>query len=308
MSSFVHLLQRELHSLALARLVAVAAVVVGAWGATRTMGAAATWLIRHSERGVRRLERRKQEETAISIVRTSVRYLAWALALVLSFIVVFGRPGTNTLVGASFLAIIVGFAVQRFLIDLVAGAVMFFEGWLQIGDQVKVEPWDVQGMVEEVSLRALVVRGAGGELQRVHNSQVLALKVFPRGYREAEISLVVRDAERACRIYQELVQWLPVDATKFVRSPEIVEVDELPEGLAMLRLRATVVPGREWMAQSLLPSLLRERAGEDLIVHGPIVSFVDEVAERRFGRLATVAAARADRRNGPRRGTLARFR
>jgi hypothetical protein len=58
-----------------------------------------------------------------------------------------------------------------------------------------------------------------------------------------------------------------------------------------MRLRVAVVPGREWLAEDLLPALLKEM-GDELLVHGPVVSFVDEVAQRRFGRLAAVAAAR----------------
>jgi hypothetical protein len=197
----------------------------------------------------------------------------------------------QAVIGASFLAIVVGFSVQRFLIDLLAGVVMFFEGWFRIGDAIRIEPWNVEGIVEEVSLRAVVVRGAGGELQRVHNSQVLAVKLYPRGYREAEIDLVVRDAAQAREMIDDLVPLLPVEPTRFVRPLELVDFRELDSGLAAMRLRVAVVPGREWLAEDLLPALLKEM-GDELLVHGPVVSFVDEVAQRRFGRLAAVAAAR----------------
>jgi hypothetical protein len=38
------------------------------------------------------------------------------------------------------------------------------------------------------------------------------------------------------------------------------------------------------MAESLLPSLVRERAPADLIVHGPVILPADEQAVRRFER------------------------
>ena len=40
------------------------------------------------------------------------------------------------------------------------------------------------------------------------------------------------------------------------------------------------------MAEELLPNLVRERAAEELLVHGPVVMWADEQAERRFA-LAT---------------------
>ena len=42
--------------------------------------------------------------------------------------------------------------------------------------------------------------------------------------------------------------------------------------------------GREWLVEQFLPDLIKERAPEGLIAHGPIVMFVDERATRRFAR------------------------
>ena len=45
-----------------------------------------------------------------------------------------------------------------------------------------------------------------------------------------------------------------------------------------------MAPGREWLAQGFLANVLRERAAEGLIVHGPVVIEVDELASRRYAR------------------------
>ena len=78
-------------------------------------------------------------ETAISMIKTSVRYLAFAIALVLSIVELSGAQRLQTVVGASFLAIVVAFAAQRFLMDVIAGLLMFFEGWFRIGDTVAID-------------------------------------------------------------------------------------------------------------------------------------------------------------------------
>jgi hypothetical protein len=51
-----------------------------------------------------------------------------------------------------------------------------------------------------------------------------------------------------------------------------------------LRLRASVVAGREWLVEGFFSDLLKERAGEGLIVHGPVVLSVDEAAARSYAR------------------------
>jgi hypothetical protein len=56
-----------------------------------------------------------------------------------------------------------------------------------------------------------------------------------------------------------------------------------------MRARATIAPGREWLAQDFLPDVLKERAGPDLIVHGPVILDYDELARLRFARTTSPA-------------------
>ena len=77
---------------------------------------------------------------------------------------------------------------------------------------------------------------------------------------------------------------LPEGPTTFARRPWIEEVNQLDERLVRIRLRASVVAGREWLVQGFVSDLLKERAGEGLVVHGPVVLTVDEQAARSFAR------------------------
>jgi hypothetical protein len=198
-------------------------------------------------------------------------------------------------VGASFLAVIVGFAAQRFLMDVVAGLLMFFEGWFRIGDTVAIEPWQLQGVVVGASLRSLTIRTIRGETVHVPNSQVNALRVIPRGYRQFEVELFVSDLERGRELVEQVSRIVPISPARFLRAPELTETETLDADLHRITVRCAVGVGREWLAEDLLPALMRERAGEKLIVHGPIVTSVDEQAAPRAVRpLITV----------PRRGNL----
>jgi hypothetical protein len=49
-------------------------------------------------------------------------------------------------------------------------------------------------------------------------------------------------------------------------------------------VHTTVTPGREWLAESFFTDLLRQRASDGLIVHGPVALAVDERATRSFAR------------------------
>lgn len=275
-------------------LIVIASLFVTAWLVSRASGILAGGFARWYERrhltgdtgpadtGV--LVRLKRRDTTVSLVRTSVRYLAYGLALVLSIAELSGWSRGTAIAGGTVIVVLVGFAGQRFLTDIIAGFLMFFEGWFSVGDTITVEPWALSGVVEEVSLRSTTLRAVTGETIRVSNSQIYGARVLSKGVREVEIELFVTDAEEARRLVEEVAQILPAGPTRFVRRPWVEEVEELDVQLNRVLVAATVAHGREWLVQDFMPDILKERAPEGLIVHGPVVMFVDERATRRFAR------------------------
>ena len=225
-----------------------------------------------------------QREMAVSLIQTSVGILAYVLALALALVVVTGAQGISTLAGASFAAFVVAFAAQRFLIDLIAGLVMFVEGWYTVGSSIVIEPWKLEGIVEEVSLRATTIRDVGGEMLRVHNSQIMAVRVLPKGGHDIQIELFVHDGDAGERLIDRIAQIVPLGPTAFTRPPEVRHTQELDGDLFRVTADATVAVGRRWLGDELLPSLLKERAEDDLIVHGPVILPMDESASTRFAR------------------------
>jgi moderate conductance mechanosensitive channel len=231
----------------------------------------------------------KRHETIVSLVQTSVRYLAYVLATLFGVTQLADVRGSGAIAGASLLVLLLGFALQRFLIDILSGLFMQFEGWFAIGDSVVIEPSGLAGIVEETSLRSTKLRSLAGDLIYVNNSQVQAVRVLPRGVRQVSIELVVRDESEGRRLFEDAARLMPVGPTQFVRLPWLEAVERLDDELVLLRGRAAVAPGREWLAQGFLASVLRERAPEGLIVHGPVVIEVDDLASRRYARATAVA-------------------
>jgi len=284
----------------LGQLIVIAAVFFAAWLVGRAAGRIASFFVLRGERrhapdfedtGV--IASLKQRETAISLGRATVRATIYVLAGLLALSVLVGADRIETIAGASFLVILLAFAAQRFLADVIAGLLMFHERWFRIGDTIVIEPWKVEGVVEELTLRAVTVRSAEGEVMRVSNSEVKAVRVLPRGYREAEIELFVSDEGAGRELLSHVARIVPSGPTHFLRRPAVVEVESLEEDLHRIRSRAAVPSGRAWLALELLPSLMRERADDGLIVHGPVVAWVDEQAERRFARAVRVPVSQS---------------
>jgi hypothetical protein len=276
------------------RIVVIAALFAAAWLVSRLSALVARRILawhdrRHSGSDLEatgKMANLKRRETLVSVIRTGIAYAAFAVATVLSVAQLTGGVDKLTAIaGASFALIVAGFAAQRFLIDILAGFVMFLEGWYSVGDTVVlVAGLELQGIVEDVSLRRTKLRALNGEVIQVHNSQISAARVLPRGVKELAIELFVSKRDEGERLVEDVTRILPEGPTTFVRRPAITSVDELSPVLSRIRIQTTVAPGREWLAESFFSDLLKQRAANGLIVHGPVALAVDERATRSFAR------------------------
>ena len=232
----------------------------------------------------------KRRETSVAVIRTGIAYIAFATALVLTAAQLTGGFGRLTAVaGASFILILVGFSAQRMLMDIIAGFNMFVEHWYSVGDTIAIPMLEVQGIVEDLSLRRTKLRSLDGEVINIHNSQIAAVRVLPGGVKEFDIEVVASSREAAELLVEHVGAILPEGPTTFIRRPVIHQVDDLAPGLVRLRMRAAVAPGREWLVHSFYTDLLKERADKHLIVHGPVVLTVDEGATRSFARASAAS-------------------
>jgi moderate conductance mechanosensitive channel len=281
------------------KLAIVAAAMVLAWLVSRLSK-------RLAERFVTRIERRRlaggqpdtavlrglrRRETTVSLVRTSVRYAAWGIAAAVLLSQLLDGGKGSAVLGASLVVVLLGFALQRFLIDLVSGGFMFFEGWFDVGDTISISPWDLTGVVEETSLRSTTIRSVQGEVIRINNGQIGAVRMFPRGVRELSIEAFVSDEAAGRQLFEDIGRLMPGGPTHFVTVPTIEHVERLDDHLFAIEARAAVAPGREWLAEDFMVATMRERAEEGLLVHGPVVMHRDDRAEARYARSLGIGEA-----------------
>src|SRR5919108_5502573 len=254
------------------RVVVIAALFLLAWGVARASSLVARRLLawndrRHAETDLEatgKISELKRRETLVAVISTGIAYAAFATAALLSVAQLTGGVDRLTaLAGASFALIVAGFAAQRILLDILAGLTMFVERWYSVGDTVVVHAGiEHQGIVEDLSLRRTKLRALNGELIHMHNSQITSVRVLPRGVKELAIEVFVSKGEDGERLVEDVVRLLPEGPTTFIRRPWIEGVDELSHVLTRIRLRTTVAPGREWLAENVFSDLLKQRAGD----------------------------------------------
>jgi small-conductance mechanosensitive channel len=146
----------------------------------------------------------RQRQTAITALATGIRYAVLVAALIAIAFVLAGGGGIGAIGGASLVVIIIGFASQRLLVDVIAGFFILFEDQYGVGDVIRVEPFGYAGRVHSLGLRTTVLDGPAGERLIVPNGNITAVRVIPSGRRPHRIEFLTRDPERLEATVREL--------------------------------------------------------------------------------------------------------
>jgi small-conductance mechanosensitive channel len=234
----------------------------------------------------RELLRLRRRETMLVLVATAIPYVT---AIVVIIVVASAFLSlTATLGGTALIGILVGFAAQRFLMDVVAGALIAFERWYAVGEFILVEPAKMSGIVEEFSLRTTVIRAFNGDLAYVPNSQIIAAVRTPSGFRRYSIELLITDPEVARQAIESAGQRAPVGGARFLRPPRVIEERELGDNAWLVRGQVDVAPTMEWLAEELLIARLKAQLPAEVLLADPIVYTIDEATLARYERRVLV--------------------
>jgi hypothetical protein len=232
--------------------------------------------------------RAKRADTLVAVVRSLSRYAAIIVGILAIFIFGFPSAGASVL-GISLLIAIVGFAAQSVLRDIIAGTMVVAERWFDVGDAITVEPWEMSGIVEAITLRSTRLRGLDGSTIRVHNQHMYGARVARNGIRQIVIEMYVTDAARGRELVRRVSALLPSGPMHLLSDALEIEEEQQLGDLTRIGMRGAVPPGREWLLETFAIELLRQTDTDGVIAHGPVAYFADRVAEQRFSR--TVAPA-----------------
>lgn len=240
---------------------------------------------------------------AIAIVRTAIvmitAYVLWRLLSPASEL---GMTSGIAAVGASaFFIVFAGQSLGMVLRDMTTGAMMIAEKWFTIGDFVKIEPFiDLSGVVERMTLRSTKIRTLSGEVVWIHNQQIQAVHVSPKGVRTMAVDVFVRDRVKGERAIEAIINTIPTGATMLASPLKITYAERWNDELWRISVIGQTLPGREWLIEKHFVQMVEDidrdttSAEDRLIVHTPIARFADVEVERKFRR-----AVRVSRRKKP---------
>jgi hypothetical protein len=211
--------------------------------------------------------RSRQRQTAISALATSLRYIVLISAAIAVAVALVGGSGIAAVGGASLVVVLVGFASQRLLVDVIAGFFILFEDQYGVGDVIRLEPSGYTGAVESVGLRTTVLSGPSGERMIVPNGVISGVRTIPSGLRRHRIELLTREPDRVHAMLYELSASVAGAGGPWRSPPRIVRrdgEDGVTRIIALVEADAAREDASAWLADAV-----SRRAG-DLLVAPPL--------------------------------------
>lgn len=244
----------------------------------------------------------KDEESRDSLVRSEAAKHKYAVAQVLTYvvvaiIVVFASVGvierlgfslTTLVAPATVLGAALGFGAQRVVQDFLAGFFVVTERHYGYGDVVEI--WvtgcsqPAEGTVEDVTLRMTRLRTSGGEVVTVPNGQITKTINRSKDWARAVVDVPIPN-ENLGEVHEQLNQ-LCKDIYEdeeikplLLDTPSVIGVEELGADETVLRLVARTLPGKQFRVSRIIRARVVHAMFTYGVQSGKVISITAEELE-----------------------------
>jgi small conductance mechanosensitive channel len=150
------------------------------------------------------------------------------------------------LTGAGIVGLAVGFGAQNLVRDVISGFFLILEDQVRIGDVARIN--GVQGSVEQINLRTIVLRDGEGAVQVFPNGTITALANLSKQFAYAVVDVKVAYAENIDRVMgtlREVGAQMQRDEAwgSLVLAPlDVLGIESLTDGVATIRVKFKTLP------------------------------------------------------------------
>ncbi len=162
-----------------------------------------------------------------------------------------------------------GLGARPLVSDYLSGIVYLFEDRFSIGDKIEVFGTmglgGVEGTVEDIQLRATVLRSPSGEVFFIPNGEIRLIRNFARGkFSLATLRIQIKPEQLATAIHtlEQLAEQAHKSIPDLVEQPQVYSEDGIVGGHVDLTFFAKATYGRGAQARRRLLELVRERFAE----------------------------------------------
>lgn len=225
----------------------------------------------------RYLERTDKDGNAIARsrrVRTLLPLLRLVVRVVLTVMVVLiilSELGVNIaplLAGAGVVGIAVGFGAQKLVQDIITGVFILIEDTISLGDVVSLDT-SHSGVVEGMSIRALKLRDASGNLHSVPFSSVGSVTNMSKEFAYAVFDVGIgygEDVDKVSDVLKEIGAEMQADAAwayKVLEPLEVLGLDRFDASAVVIKARFKVKALQQWAVMREFNRRMKRRFDAD---------------------------------------------
>jgi small conductance mechanosensitive channel len=218
----------------------------------------------------------KRVDTVETLALSTIRFVVAVLVIVLVLVILNLGP---VIAGLGLVLAAIAFAGQDFVRDYLSGLVILLENHFYVGDVIGVG--QVNGTVEDFSLRRTKLRDASGTLHIVANGEIRIASNFTRGFGGINLDMPIAydaDVDRAMALIGEVGSALATDpdwGDRILEAPAAVRVEALGDVGMTIKVLGKVRAGEQWAVTGELRRRLLD-AFEDADIHLPSRNLVVE--------------------------------
>lgn len=192
----------------------------------------------------------QRENTIISILKTASKAVVWITATLM----ILGEFGVNIgplLAGAGVLGVALGFGAQTMVKDFLAGIFIIAENQYRVGDVLQVNQ-SVAGVVEQISLRATVLRDLEGKVHYIPNGVIEIATNMTLEYAQVDLNVGVAygsDLDKVEKIINKVGEKIFADEEwkgVALEAPYMMRVDAFADSSIIVKIVCKTAPIRQW--------------------------------------------------------------
>jgi len=239
MISFIQAIPVVILQIALICLLAL----IGSWAARK---------VRHqAERQVlRRFDDPGQQARLKTLMDVSFTTLQAVIAAVAILMILYalGINITPMLAGVGVAGLTLSLGAQTLVKDFLGGFIILFENQFRVGDSIQVG--SVSGTVEQITLRATLLRDAQGRQFIIPNGDIRVVSNYTRDWARAVVDVNVpfeADIGQVVRALEAAMQKVAADETiksDLMEAPQILGWNSFTNWAVQVRLSAKTLPGK----------------------------------------------------------------
>jgi moderate conductance mechanosensitive channel len=195
------------------------------------------------------IEVEKRAATLSGILRKTVVIAIWLLALVMA-LKESGFDIAPLLAGAGVVGLAVGFGAQNLVRDLVSGLFILLENQVRVNDVAIIN--GTGGLVEQINLRTIVLRGQDGTVHIFPNGTITTLSNMTHEFSYYLFNIGVaykEDTDHVVEVLKQVADELMQEEKykPLILAPlEVLGVDQFGDSAVVIKARFKTVPIQQW--------------------------------------------------------------